>query len=291
MPRRFAVALAALTLVLAPKAAPAIDAQPAEQAQDSRGQALEILARHVEAVGGRDAILSHKSVSTVGRISVPAAGLEGTIEAKLQAPDKSLTTIEITGYGVTKTGFDGQTAWMIDPTLGAMVMDGAMRESLVRSSRIDADLRIEKDYDAILYTGEDEIDGQGVHTVLLVDKDARESTHYFSKETGLRVAISSIEASQFGDMPVRYTFDEYKEYDGLKHATRTRQHVGPQTVEFILDTVSYDPIPDGTFAPPEAIRVLVRQQASDDDEGAADDDNGADDDADDDGDDDDGEDD
>ncbi|MEZ6242324.1 MAG: hypothetical protein R3B57_04705 [Phycisphaerales bacterium] len=279
MPPRLALTLAAaLGVLVAPTIQANALAQPADQVENAHARALEILARHVEAIGGEKAIRSHTDITTTGRLIVPSAGLEGTITTHAKAPDKILTNVDLPGYGVSMTGYDGKTAWMVDPGVGALIMEDEQRDAFVRSSRLDAELRIEKDYPTIKYVGEDKIDDQPVDAILLVDKNGRESTHYFSKETGLRVAISTLEPTQFGDMPVRYVFSDYKDFDGLKQATKTDQHIGPQTITITIDSVTFDPIPDETLAPPETIQVLVKQQADGSDDEADDNSNGADDD-------------
>ena len=51
--------------------------QPAAAAlPDGRG----IVDRHIKQVGGRDAILAHKSMQVKGTLAVPASGITGPIE-------------------------------------------------------------------------------------------------------------------------------------------------------------------------------------------------------------------
>ncbi len=283
-------ALAAAALLAQTVAALPAPAQPAKQAVSPQEKALEIIARHIEAVGGEDVIRAHTDITSTGRISIPSAGLQGTLETRVKAPNQSVLRFEITGYGVSMQGFDGQTAWSIDPSLGAMVLEGEQRDAVVRSSRYDADLRLEKDYDSIAYAGEKEVEGEAVHAVVLTDPHGRETTQYYSKETGLRIGSESIEPSPLGDIAVRYVLSDYREFDGLMIATKTVQYVGPQSVEFVIEDVSFDRVPDSEFDLPPAIRVLVDREdnagASDDEEDEASDD-GDDDDDEDEGDDDD----
>ncbi len=277
------LALVTVTVLAGATHATALPAQPADQAEDARAKALEIIARHVEASGGEAAIRAHKNVTSEGSLAVPSIGIRGTLVSYLQAPDKALTRIDLPDLGLTMNGFDGETAWMIDPTLGALLMEDDMRDSFIRASRIDADLRMTEEYTSITYTGEEEIDARPVSVIRLVDSNGRETTQYYDTQTGLRTASDTLEPTPYGDLQVRYVFSDYKSFQGVKFPMKTIQHVGPQSIVLTIETVSFDPIPDETFDPPAAIKVLVDRQADNDD---ADDDDDATDDDEDDGDDD-----
>src|SRR3954452_22000387 len=76
------VALAAVcfhpALVAAQETATAPAAAP--KAEGELPSARSIIDRHIKAIGGRDAVLSHTSQHATGTFSVPAQGLVGTVE-------------------------------------------------------------------------------------------------------------------------------------------------------------------------------------------------------------------
>ena len=67
----------------------------------------KIIARHVEAIGGEDAIRAHTSMTIQGGFEMPAMGLSGEATIYLAAPDKGLLNIEIPGFG---SNIQGSTA-------------------------------------------------------------------------------------------------------------------------------------------------------------------------------------
>ena len=67
--------LAALLLAPLYAQAPA-KTETASELPDAR----ELINRHVKAVGGREAILGHKSMHATGTLSVPASGISGPME-------------------------------------------------------------------------------------------------------------------------------------------------------------------------------------------------------------------
>ena len=106
------LALAASLIVSLQAQAPAT--APAPSAADpSLPAAREILDRHVKAIGGREAVLSHKSAHATGTFSVPSSGMVGTIETfGATNPDRIVVRITIPGLGrwpmATMVPMDGQ---------------------------------------------------------------------------------------------------------------------------------------------------------------------------------------
>src|SRR3982750_2609286 len=74
----FASSLSAQTTPSASPPAPKLEASPKAEAE--LPAARSIIDRHIKAVGGREAILSHTSHHATGTFSVPAQGLVGTVE-------------------------------------------------------------------------------------------------------------------------------------------------------------------------------------------------------------------
>ena len=106
------VAVAALLFAPQQASAPAKPAPAAETLPDAR----EIVNKHIKAVGGREAILSHKSMKAVGTLSVPASGISGPIEMIQAAePNRMVLKTTVPGIGDILEGFDGSHAWSVNP--------------------------------------------------------------------------------------------------------------------------------------------------------------------------------
>ncbi len=125
-----------LILAVAVTAAVAQQSSPsATQSAEDLPSVSEIFAKFVKALGGEKALRRYSSSHTTGEFSIPSQGINGTLEVYAKAPNKSLTVVQLEGFGTVKEGFDGKTAWSMDPASGPQVFDGAMLE--IR--RIDAD--------------------------------------------------------------------------------------------------------------------------------------------------------
>lgn len=266
-----AAAGALLALSAAATAQPATGAtKPKSEAKspaspESRDRALEIIDRHIEASGGREAIASVEHVVSKATISIPSVGLEGTVTSYGSTdPIRSLIVVDMPGFGVQKTGFNGEVAWTLSP-LGASLMDEDLRNAMMRDSDPHSDLKFEKNYDTIEYAGTQDFQGQRAEAVRLVDHAGRESTHFYSVDSGLRIGIKAVQPSEMGDTPVTMSFSDYVEFNGIMYPSKSVQQLGPQKFTMTFDSVSHDEIPAETYQLPDAIKVLVEQEKADED--------------------------
>ena len=78
----------------------------------------KIVARHVEAIGGEDAIRAYTSMTIKGGFEMPAMGMSGDATQYAMAPDKTLAKISLPGFGEIVNGVNGDIAWAEDPMQG-----------------------------------------------------------------------------------------------------------------------------------------------------------------------------
>src|SRR5262249_12660544 len=82
-------------------------AKPKAEGSSALPSARDIINKHIKAVGGRDAILAHKSMHGTGVVAIPSQGMNGTIEVFSAAPNLQVIRISVTGIGDITEGFDG----------------------------------------------------------------------------------------------------------------------------------------------------------------------------------------
>jgi hypothetical protein len=230
-------------------------------AQDALPTAEEIIDRHVEAVGGRDAVLSHSSSRLTGTFAMPAAGIEGTLVVRSAAPNLNLTTVEIPGLGTILSGYDGEVGWSVDPNLGPRLLDGLELAATVEGSSHLAAVRDPSLFDVRETVERTEMNGEPCFKVRLVWKSGRESFDCYSVETGLLVAGLSRQETPMGEIDTVTLLDDYREFGGILSATRIRQQMLGQEQVMTLETIEYDVVDPAAFAPPEPIQALIEQRS------------------------------
>ena len=199
-------ALATLLMVSLQAQAPATATPPAQSAADANlPTAREILDRHVKAIGGREAVLSHKSAHATGTFSVPSSGMVGTIETfGASNPDRILVRISIPGLGEMANGFDGSHGWAMTPMTGPMLQQGKELDQ----TKIDADfyseLRDPKKYTEHQDGGEDRLRGTGRATrSAWCGPTATRTSSSTTSQNGLRAGASRRASPRWARSPRR----------------------------------------------------------------------------------------
>jgi hypothetical protein len=242
-----------LVLVAALAATPAAGA--AQQA--ALPEAGQLIARYVEAIGGRDAVLSRTNSRTTGTFEMPSVGLRGELEVLSARPNRLMTRVTIPGLGVVRSGFDGTVAWDMNPMVGSRVLAGAELDAMKDQAHYLAAVR-----DASLLRSRQtvertEIGGQPCYRVELVWNTGRESSDCYHVESGLLVATTMKQESPMGSVEVTTVVSDYKDFGGIKTPTRMEQEMMGQKQVMTITSVEYDVVGEDAFALPAEIRALV----------------------------------
>jgi hypothetical protein len=258
----------ALSLLTIAGAAPSLlaseptEAKMTEKAQDAK--AIEIIERSIEKSGGRDLIASAKYVHQKGNISIPMAGITGTLESHLKVPDHFLLVINIPMIGEQRQGLNGEIAWSTDAMNGPRLLPEEESEALRQEADVTSRLRFKEEYPVIEYKGDVDFDGQKASKLRLVDEDDAERFEYYSVESGLLIGTEAKVPSAMGEVQTTSFMREYKEMGGVLQPTKIVQKVGPQEFEVTITETSYDKFEDSVFEMPAAVKSLVEASKKDD---------------------------
>ena len=222
-------------------------------------KADEIFARHVAAIGGKEAVMKISSIKTVGTLQMPSMGITAAIEAYSAAPNRMSMKMTIPGIGDISNGYDGTTAWEVNPMQGPRIKN----EKEKTTAQEEADF-----YGAMLFpkerfisaetVGAADFGGEKTWQVKTVLKSGRVVMEYFAVETGLRVGSQTTTESQQGTLNVITVESAYKQFGPLKMATRSEMTTGPQKMVITLSDVVLGSVPENAFTLPEQIKALVK---------------------------------
>lgn len=262
MNRRLRVSVLPLCLLLA--LTPAGLAQVASVAEQSATlpDASEIVARYVEAVGGRESWLAHESRTLKFLFKGPRAQLDITYYISL--PNKLLRTVERPdGTVVSSNGFNGELGWVgVDRDLGARILNRRELALLVEQVKPYFDPFDPTDFESMETIELAEFNGQDCYQVKLVSKLGLESFTYFDRETGLLVGIEG--ESIFGNYLLESTtlISDYAEFGGL---LLPREFVfkwpGGLEQTMTIQSVDFDKVPDSLFKLPAELEKTSWPQA------------------------------
>lgn len=151
----------------------------------------ELIAKNIEARGGRDAIRAIHALTLSGRLQ--AGGFEADI-SEYKRPGKVRSEFSIQGMTQVRA-FDGHDAWSISPF-------GGRKDPQKLSADDIKDLSVEADIEGPLvdyaakghkveYLGTEDIDGTEAHKLRITYATGNEAVYYFDPDFFLEIRIVS----------------------------------------------------------------------------------------------------
>jgi len=220
--------------------------------------AKQIIERYGQALGGRDAILQHKSSTTRGTFKIERLNLVADVVIYAK-PNKRLEKTTFPGGGVMLSGFDGEIAWENHPMLGPKIIQGDERESVRR----DADFYYALDelawFRSMETVGVEEFESQPCYHLKGINNWGKENEHFYDKATGLLAGYCFNSEWRGGPSVTIEVFDDYKKFDGVLVPTRTATKSPAGTDVVMISSVTFNDVDDSVFALPDKVRALARE--------------------------------
>jgi hypothetical protein len=216
--------------------------------------AADLLDRAQEASGG-DALKKQKNRVQKGTFSIPAQSLTGTFTSWHAPPNKFLNVIEMAMLGEIKQGYDGTTAWSMDPMQGPRLLQGDELEQLLMTADFDSDLK--SLLSEVETVGRESFEGSDTWKVRMVLPTGRELHGYFDPESGHMVGMTMSAATPMGEVPVTVVMKDHAEVGSgmtLPKTTVTRM-LGMEQV-LTIDEVRTDVEDLPSFSPPPQVQAL-----------------------------------
>jgi hypothetical protein len=223
---------------------------------DAKAEALpnvdDILGKYVTAVGGKEAIEKITSRSMRFSFSIDAFGVaDAPMEIFYKAPNKRSMKIDVPGFGVVLSVFNGATAWSSDPMSGLRELSGAELAQLKRESDFHQELNLKKYYTKLEVKGKEKVGSYETYLVEATPAEGSPTKYYFDVATGLLVRQDGEEESPQGKAMVENYMDDYKAVDGVKIAHSLKRVNPMMTVVIKLTEVKNNvEIDEAKFAKP-----------------------------------------
>ena len=221
--------------------------------------ARDLINRHIKAIGGREAILAHKSMHATGTLSVPSSGMTGPMEVfGASNPDRVLVKTTVAGIGEIMEGFDGSHAWSVNPMTGPMLKVGKE----LTQTKLDADfyseLRDPEKYPEVKTIEKTTFDGRPCYKVSVKRIDGIEDFDFYDVASGLRAGSINTRETAMGTLTMTSIEGDYKKFGKLSQATAMTQQIMGVEQKITLSTVEYDTVAASAFEPPAAIKALIK---------------------------------
>lgn len=218
----------------------------------------EIINKHVDAIGGMDKLNSLKTVKLSGTSGFGSMEFPFTMTYKLP----SAMLMESTIQGMTmKQGYDGETAWMVNPFMGSSDPQ-KMNEEQTKGMKEEADFQgslvnYKDKGNKIELEGKEDMEGSDTYKLKVTNRDGDVSYYYLDASTYLILKTSTKRKIKEKEINADTYFSDYKSEGGilLAHAMEVKADMGEMghSQKITIEKFEFNiPVDDSIFKMPEA---------------------------------------
>jgi len=236
----------AVALLLSLAVLPAFAAQ-APAAAGSSKEALDVLGKMIEAMGGRKVLESIKDTTIAGQLEINQAGmtLTASITIYQKEPDKMRLDITIAEYNMSITqAFDGQKGWFTNPQTGMTEeMPDFMTKEFARQA-LGSQTILDPKKAGVAYVLKPKAAIEGKDYVVLEQTlpDGHKVTIYIDPVTSLPYKTQTLALDQMGaEVDAESFTTDYRKVGGtmVAHALRVL-HNGTEAQRITITSVTYN---------------------------------------------------
>ena len=207
------VSMASVLALRAPR--PAASAENSAQAA-ALPSVQQVLDKYVTALGGQDALERIKTrVIKTAPLGRPSS--DKSIDQVMQkAPGKVATLHQSEGYTLW-AGSNGKQAWAVDSEKSYWgLLNGSELESIMRESEMYAGSRLRSEYTNVRVTGAESVNDRSAYVIAGTSPEGTREKFFFDASSGLLLKRHIEEPTTFGWFPLDFSYDGYREVDGVK---------------------------------------------------------------------------
>jgi hypothetical protein len=165
---------------------------------------------------------------------------------KLTRPDGTEITV----------GFDGKVSWSITPQ-GASVDKDTPLNAIRRDKDLQYSLHQQDYFRKLELAGVTDFEGHRCYWLHGTTTWGKDNNQFYDVDTGLLVGYR-FEADDASKTVTIALFQNYKNFGGPLTATKNVERAGDRSTTFTYESVSYEPLGDSLFEPPEAVKRLLK---------------------------------
>ena len=228
----------------------------------------EIIARHVEAIGGRAALDACKTIHASAKATLPT-GMEADFVHQRKQPDKFRMEQKLAGREGSVYASDGQTCWWL--IMGQpQKMPEDLAKHLKNMTPIGAVGGPLVGYRAkghrVEFVGKEEVNERQAYKLKLIckeDAEGDEEFHFIDAETFLLVRIEMKKTISGHTTEAVRTFSDYRRVAGLMFAfaEKEREKQGRREYVRTIEKVEVNvDLPDERFVMPKPVEVVQEDE-------------------------------
>lgn len=221
--------------------------------------AKTVLAKYVEATGGKAKYKAIKTGKISAKMSIPEAGISGAMEIKFDSKGMMYTKADLGAAGNIERGSDGKTVWEISTIQGARILEGEEAEQMLEEMNFDDILDPDKKYKSMKNVGKTSVNGEECYELELTKKSGKVTSEFYSVKSGLKLKTIMEVATPMGDIKVASFDSNYKKSkNGIMTAWASEQKFGAITQKMEMKSVEFNvDLDEKVFELPQDIKDLI----------------------------------
>jgi zinc protease len=206
--------------------------------------AKDVINHYIEAIGGRDSIADIKDRTTV--MSGTVQGFDVTTTIYQKAPDLLRQVVDA-GQMKQEIIFDGKEGVMRIADQETKIK-GDELEKLKYQSTMDLLLNLDSLGIKLRLGPIEKVNGKDAYQVDMIFPSGTKWIQYYDPETGLKIKETKDIETAKGTFTQEILYSDYKTVDGVKFPFTIKQSLGPQNMEFKVDSIKINTgIPETEF--------------------------------------------
>jgi hypothetical protein len=206
---------------------------------------------------GAAAFASIRSLHSVGELSIPVAGITGTLEIWQGRPNRTVMVASVPGYGEVRTGFTGENGWSMDPVEGPRILAGPEATQAEDDAHFESHLRTAELIASMTTIERTTLGGHDCLMVQTIWKTGRETSDCYSVESGLLIGSVRTHQSSTGPTEALILYEDYQMFGAARLPTRITTQVDGVDQVVTLRRVTLNEVSVSAFTPPPEIRALL----------------------------------
>ena len=221
--------------------------------------AATLMAKYSATIGG-PAIMRAQQITTKGGMMMAAAGINATFEMVQLAPNKMQMLTTVPGVGNIQLGYDGTTAWSMDPMQGPRLLAGKELDEVRDEADLRASARAPNLFTAVQTVADTTMSGERCYMVKLTWKSGRQTFDCYSAASGLMVGSKSVQQTPMGEIPVSTEYSDYKKFGDFMMPTKATQSMMGQQQVMTISSVEVGTGAGVSIVAPPEITALIKKQ-------------------------------
>ncbi len=176
----------------------------------------EIMAKSIEAQGGKDALSKIKDTTTSGTMELIQMGMSAALTIYQKEPDKMRMDIDVMGMLITQA-YDGKKGWFTNPQTGVAeeMTEQQSQAQRLQAMGYDAALNPEKYGITYVLKGKDKLGDKECFVVEQTFKDGFKATAFINASTYLTEKVVSKSDAMGTEVEQETVMTDYRKVDGV----------------------------------------------------------------------------